>query len=141
MAIVYGLSCICHPEAGVRYVGQTAQELNVRLTNHRCHARFGTKTPVYHWIRKHAPNNIKAEVLEEAALEDLDEAERRVIARYGLDSLLNISVGGVDGTTLGRKRPEFSEQIRGDGHPSKVLSGEVVAEDLHGGSRGNLGTS
>lgn len=111
----------------MRYIGQTQQKLTVRVTNHRCQARFGTDQPVYRWIRKHGPDNIRAKVLQEVNEEgNLDEAEREWISKAGLNNLLNVAVGGVDGTTLGRKRPGQSLRMRGEGHPaSRITEGDV----------------
>lgn len=139
--MIYGLSCTCHPEVGIRYVGQTQQSLATRLTNHRAQARFGTVSPVYHWIRKHGPENIQIEfICTPAPGESLDDCERRVIA--STPNILNVAVGGVDGTTLGRKRPEFSLMIRGEGHPGAVLNeGEVIRiRSEYTGRRGQIKT-
>lgn len=139
--VIYGLSCTCHPDRGIRYVGQTALGLRTRLTNHRAQARFGTDSPVYRWIRKHGPGNIQGAVLEEIDTPQLlDEAERRWIGEIGIANLLNIAVGGKDGTTLGRKRPEFSEMIRGDNSPARVLCEADVRQirQEYTGARGEV---
>lgn len=122
---VYGLYCVCgcdRPE--IRYIGQTVQSLQVRLINHRAHARFGTKTPVYRWIRKHGPENIRIELLESPTLEDLDMREIDWIQRTS--GLLNLAAGGEGGAFRGKKRPEHSEKVRGENHYGAKLTGADV---------------
>lgn len=139
--VIYGLYCECNSCTGnqIRYIGQTQQSPQKRLNNHRSLARFGVNTPVYHWIRKHGPENIRILDVEwPTDGETLDECERRVIATYGLDNLLNIAVGGVDGGTLGRKRPEFADSIRGEKHFRSALTDEQVLE-IRSSYRGSHG--
>ncbi len=58
IGVVYGLSCLCHPEAGVRYIGQTARTSQARLKEHVRDAEHGVQRPIYFWIRKHGVGNI-----------------------------------------------------------------------------------
>lgn len=59
--VIYGLSCLCHPEAGVRYVGLTSQGLTRRLSQHRRDAAKPTANRMHLWMREH---EVTAEVLE-----------------------------------------------------------------------------
>lgn len=136
---VYGLHCVCGcDQRGIRYIGQTVQPLTTRLTNHRSHARFGTKTPVYHWIRKHGPENIQIVALEDTTLEGLDAREVDWIRRT--PGLLNLAAGGEGGAFRGRKRPEHSEKVRGENHyASKLTEADVRSmRARHTGSYGEL---
>src|SRR5690625_4691 len=126
---IYGLFCICGCEKSgeVRYIGQTIQRLTDRLTNHRGHARFGTKTPVYNWIRKHSPENIKVREVERVPLPQLND--REVWWIENTPGLLNLSKGGNIGDSLrGGKRPDVSENMKGSNHHATTLSEDDVKE-------------
>lgn len=125
--VIYALSCTCHPEKGVRYVGQTTQGARPRLLGHLSEARKGEGTPVYRWIRKHGESNIETTVLE--AVEDsalLDEREvfwisemRTFRGAFGLN--MTIGGGGLSGYPLSddaRKRMSDAAKRRGMGHIS-----------------------
>lgn len=94
--VIYGLSCSCHPEDGVRYVGLTRVSLRQRMYGHMSNARRGRMLPVNAWIRKHGEPNIVSRVLEETTAEKLDDAEVRWIAHFRALSvdMLNITDGG-----------------------------------------------
>lgn len=94
-AIVYGLSCICHPAAGVRYIGKTVQRGERRLRAHRQNARNGFNQPVYKWMRKHGVENIVSTPLYlHTSLEALNAAEVTAIERHKT----HVSVGGLNVT-------------------------------------------
>lgn len=82
--VIYGLSCACHPERGVRYVGQTIQGIETRIYKHKWAARSGKTWVVAKWIRKHGEENLRYEVLEALPTkEGLGEAEEKWIAHLG----------------------------------------------------------
>lgn len=100
--VIYGLSCTCHPERGIRYVGLTIRGANSRLSDHRSAARGGKRSPVCAWIRRHGPENIIAEVLEvHEAADTLGDAEVRLIDELGT----HVSRGGVNHSTGGSLGP------------------------------------
>ena len=98
--VVYGLSCTCHPEDGIRYVGQTRQDPAKRLMQHRSASNHPSlrKYPVCFWISKHGKANVKMEILERAEdLGMLDDMEIRLIASHGTFNSpkgLNATAGG-----------------------------------------------
>lgn len=124
---IYGLKCVCGCDrADIRYVGQTVLALHTRLTNHRSQARFGTSTPVYHWMRKHGVDNIRIVLLEEVE-SDLDDREIWWIANT--PNILNLSPGGGIGDALrGGKRPDISELMSGSSHPATHLTESLVSK-------------
>jgi hypothetical protein len=83
---VYALSCTCHPEQGVRYVGQTVRSLPIRLGQHRRAAERGNSTAiVYKWMRRHGPENIRIEILEtfpDCTQDELNAAETAWINHF-----------------------------------------------------------
>lgn len=100
--VIYGLSCSCHPEKGVRYVGQTRRTMRMRLYHH-CYAaenwerrNEATDLPVYRWIRKHGKENIRMELLEQPQdPADLDDLEVKWIAALNtFKGGLNVCAGG-----------------------------------------------
>lgn len=65
---IYGLSCTCHPERGIRYVGQTKNAIRMRLIDHRVDARIpGPKGRVHSWMAKHGVENIVTDLLDTAS--------------------------------------------------------------------------
>lgn len=75
--VVYGLYCSCHPEAGIRYVGQTSRGIEERMSAHRRPPRPEDRSPVSHWRAKHGPKNIQYVILQVLAdREMLDDAEK-----------------------------------------------------------------
>lgn len=141
MAYIYGLRCECGcKKSGVRYVGQTVKTVQTRLVNHRSQARFGTATPVYHWMRKHGVENIQIIVLEEVDPDKLDEREVYWISGRK-DQLLNISPGGGPETAFrGAKRPDISARMTGSSHPlSDLTEAQVLsAREEYRGGRGQV---
>ena len=105
---VYGLWCTCHPERGIKYVGQTIKGAEARFMFHRYYA--GTRYqgapniydyPLYRWMRKHSVENIFVEVLEVVkGRELLNEAEVRWIEELGTFGAngLNQCAGGTSVT-------------------------------------------
>lgn len=124
-AFIYGLHCVCGCEdTQIRYIGLTTQRLTTRLTNHRSMSRYGIKTPVYHWMRKHGESNIRIRELEVTDSESMDAREIDWIERT--PELLNISPGGEGGAFRGKKRPDISERMTGENHPGSLLTEEAV---------------
>src|SRR5690625_1414407 len=74
---IYGVRCSCHPEDGVRYVGQTSKGVEIRRAVHLWNARTDrSKTHKSHfsnWIRKHGEENVEFFTLEEPLVKDLDD--------------------------------------------------------------------
>lgn len=154
MGEVYGLYCVCR-ECGdsqklVRYVGQTTQGSERRFKSHlsvitsesRAELR---KLPVYRWIRKHGPANIRFKVLEEVMeVGNLDDAERRWIKVLGTHTSkhgLNATPGGVGSRgykhtdeAKGKMRENFKDPERrmkssrpGASHPRATFTEEEVS--------------
>jgi hypothetical protein len=127
---VYGLYCVCPDEteaANIRYVGQTIQGLKTRLTNHRSHANYGTLTPLYAWMRKHGPSNIRINLIGVPYPgESLDDCEVRHITEKA--GLLNLSPGGTGGFFRGKPRPDISEMMRGENHYGSILTEHDVID-------------
>jgi hypothetical protein len=137
---IYGLSCTCHPDAGIRYVGQTAVKISERLTGHRSSARFGIKTPVYYWMRKHGVENIRITFIETPGPgETLDECEIRLIRDMRKTcNLLNLSDGGEG--RRGYFSPSQSLAMRGSNHFATSLTDDDVRyiRSEYGGERGQV---
>lgn len=85
--VIYALSCTCHPQDGIRYVGLTSMGLTYRLARHRRDSRKDTVVNRMHlWMRDH---DVVGEVLEEVLTQadsrdtqaDLRVAEIRWMAR------------------------------------------------------------
>lgn len=95
--IIYGLSCTCHPEKGIRYVGLTTRGFADRWSGHLIDLKRKPNTPVYRWIAKHGPNNVVHKILATSAtIEELSPLEIDWIDRLrssGAD-LLNQTGGG-----------------------------------------------
>lgn len=123
--VIYGLSCICHPERGIRYVGLTSYTARHRLHGHRTSARKGSKTAVYNWMRKHGVLNIESTVLERTStFEELNDAEVRWIAYYKSigQELMNLTDGG------GSTTPEaWTEEMRAA--VSRRRTGQVASAE------------
>lgn len=145
--LIYGLSCLCHPEDGIRYVGQTVVSLRRRLNAHiwaafRDEADGKRLVPSQRWIIKHGGSNIVAQEIETGNWGiDLDEKEKYWISR--LESALNIRPGGnsiagwkqsdearlkISASKLGVKRGPLSETWRkniGDANRGKKRTEEA----------------
>lgn len=107
--VIYALSCSCHPDAGIRYVGLTTMLLRERVRSHISLARNGGGLPVSKWIRKHGENQIVAAVLEECGDKSPSDLEVKWIADLKASgaSLLNMTSGG-----FGFSNPEEEARIR-----------------------------
>ncbi len=51
--VIYGLSCSCHPEQGIRYVGLTSKGLTYRLRQHERDSTKPTVNRMHLWMREH----------------------------------------------------------------------------------------
>lgn len=124
-AFIYGLHCVCGcDDPGIRYIGLTTQRLSTRLTNHRGMSRYGIKTPVYNWMRKHGETNTRIRELEITDSDNMDAREIHWIDKT--EGLLNISPGGEGGVFRGKKRPDISKRMTGERHPASLLTEEAV---------------
>lgn len=118
---VYGVRCLCHPEAGTRYVGQTVKSIqsrrNVHLWNSKTEASKSYNSYFSNWIRKHGEENVVFYELEEVPVEFLDSREDWWICylRKKGRNLTNIKRGG--GSARGYKRPRQSELMSGENNP------------------------
>lgn len=98
---VYGLSCTCHPERGVRYVGLTTQGHRNRMRQHVLVAvgkdpRYA-RSSVCMWIRKHGGDNIASVLIQSYPNpEAMNDGEKFHIARFRALGLadLNMNDGG-----------------------------------------------
>lgn len=108
---VYGLFCACLTcrevrPGEIRYVGQTMNGMKSRFRDHLRTAIKPSTTrdklkglPVYRWMHKHGPENIRAILLDTGEVpSDLDALERFWIEK--LDTFkgvtgLNLSAGGI----------------------------------------------
>lgn len=123
--VVYGLSCTCHPEDGIRYVGQTVQPLARRLSQHRLGhtSSRSSHLPIYRWTVKHGPETVIAEVLGRALEgESLNLLEVEHIANLG-----TYGNGGLN-ATLGGSGTGGHAAKRGGAHHSSVLTDEQARE-------------
>jgi len=133
--VIYGLFCECHPERGIRYVGQTSQGARKRRYHHVNRAKGGADYAVSRWIRKHLPENIgyfTLEVLDDPR--DLDRLEEWWIAELGTmfqEGGLNLwpggrSVRGYKQPLTKKQRPPISDETRA--LQSLRMSGLYVGE-------------
>lgn len=131
--VVYGLY---FEGNGIRYVGMTSNSIKRRVYEHRRCAKQGMKRPVYAWMRKYGPDNVKYIILERCNThEELVRQEIWWIAearRY--ESLMNLTDGGE--AFLGwESTPEHKEAL------SKALKGKTrspeTRELMSQGMKGN----
>lgn len=122
--VIYGLTCECGCSEGVKYVGQTTQDLKTRLRGHLQSAKykkgrdFYTKKSI--WIREHGAENIRAQVLEQNPKAGLDHAEVEWIQRLNTRSTgVNMAEGGFSGAGL-----------KGSENPSAKLTEQDVEQIL-----------
>ena len=123
--VVYGLSCTCHPEDGIRYVGQTVNA-KTRLVQHFANANYRrTKNyPVCRWIKKHGRDNIVMDILKTAPRGPaLDAAEVAYIFQHKTFR----SEHGLNATVGGSGTPMHSAK-RGGSHHSSKLTDEQARE-------------
>lgn len=142
---IYGLECECHPDAGIRYIGQTRRGLTVRLGEHLSAARVGKELPVHKWIRKHGAQ-VQIVALQRCGSQDeLNAEEARLISifRERGAKLLNVMAGGLVSerpeavrlkiamTRLSRgfSVPDIADQVVVDIHAA-YMSGEAGQHDL-----------
>jgi len=130
--LIYGLSCTCHPERGVRYVGKTTQGTKARLAEHVKRAK-NPHYPVNHWIAKHGAENIVMAVLEYVEADGLDAAEERWVAE--LRTFRGWKEGGLNASLGGRNMPLTIEKVKqhvadsiNRGRPGQVLSWDKAKE-------------
>jgi hypothetical protein len=67
LGVVYGLSCICHAEDGIRYIGQTRVKNPLRRFDQHLRVSKSGKNhwqSVYEWMPAHGETNIVFTVLE-----------------------------------------------------------------------------
>lgn len=120
-AVIYGAWCLCHPEAGIYYGGQTAYGVLSRWTTHL----WGARTPhsksynsrFSRWIRKHGEENVAFSILEVCTPEELDAREVFWISHLRLAGQAqgNYLEGGSQ--PRGHKNPEHSKRMSGAGNP------------------------
>lgn len=119
--IIYGVRCTCHPEDGVRYVGQTVVSIqsrrHVHLWNSREASSKSYNSYVSNWIRKHGEENTEFFLLEETTEDEIDSREDWwiVTLREGGSKLTNVKRGG--GQARGHKRPPHAKDMTGKNNP------------------------
>lgn len=118
---IYAVTCTCHPEEGIRYIGQTV----VSVSSRRCVHLWNSRTPssksygshFSNWIRKHGEKNIRFFVVEETTSDEIDAREdwwiRDLLSKGA--RLTNVKGGG--GQARGHKRPDISERMSGTRNP------------------------
>lgn len=98
--VIYGLSCTCHPEDGIRYVGLTVQALARRLNRHIRDSRLAKNAnlPISNWIRKHGGSRISMQVIDKGEsgrpLQRLEVWWIAFMRRVRGGKILNVSNGG-----------------------------------------------
>lgn len=109
---IYGLMCKCHPDSGIRYVGQTSRSVERRLRQHiweanRTNRPLRQDVAVYRWIRKHGGHNIETVTLEERVdVSDLNRLETLWIDRLSTfrdNGGLNLTSGGGAGLQVSQE--------------------------------------
>lgn len=132
LGYIYGLYCDCHTGAGIRYVGQTVQEVPRRLYGHFRDSQK-SKTPVSNWIRKHGKESIRYVVIEVVKENALDGREVFWIKRHRTmgSSLLNLLDGG--GGSRGRvltdeTKMRISHSLRGRKMPRESVEKSRLAK-------------
>ena len=123
--VVYGLSCTCHPEDGIRYVGQSVNA-KIRLGQHKL-GHLSPKSshfPLYRWVAKHGSANLKMEVLGTAVRGPaLDALEIAYISEKGTHA----TKLGLNATSGGGGTPMHIAK-KGAAHHSSVLTDEQARE-------------
>ena len=140
--IIYGLSCTCHPDNGIRYVGQTVNPAS-RLNEHRTVSSAPSSRykhlPLYRWMRKHGRENVQMTVIGAATQgPELDAAEVYHIARlgtFGTRKGLNAAIGGGgSGSHIGKRgashiRAKLTNEEAKEAYDMYV-SGEMTREEI-----------
>lgn len=119
--VIYGAWCLCHPEDGIYYVGQTCKGVNSRISVHFWNSRKPESTSYgsrfSRWIRKHGEENVAFSVLEICLRDELNSREILWISqlREQGQSKGNLLAGG--NQARGHKVPQMSERMRGEKNP------------------------
>ena len=119
MAEVYAL--IRESNNTVRYIGWTSNTTEKRFKEHLNCKAGKRKTPVYDWMRKYddvMPITLCANLTDDEAR----AAEIELIARYGIENLLNISTGG-EGSRGFKHTQEHLQKM------SKRFKGKPLSEE------------
>ena len=123
--VIYGLSCACHPEAGVRYVGQTSQPPAKRLMQHKSSSRYERtrRFPVSRWINSHGADSVVMEVLAQGnTLAELDALEIEYIRKFG-----TYGAPGLNATTGGGGTPGAPNVLGGSGPCASLSDDQALA--------------
>lgn len=123
--VIYGLSCACHPEAGVRYIGQTSQPPAKRLMQHKSSSRHERtrRFPVSRWINSHGAGSVVMEVLAQGnTLAELDALEIEYIRRFG-----TYGARGLNATTGGGGTPGAPNVLGGSGPCASLSDDQALA--------------
>lgn len=119
--IIYGVSCLCHPEEGIRYVGQTVISVSSRRYVHLWNAKTETsksyKSYLSNWIRKHGEANVVFSEVDRTTENSIDELEDQWITKLRDEGqkLVNVKAGG--GQARGHKKPAHSKSMAGSNNP------------------------
>lgn len=97
---------IYNQETGRYYIGQTIYELNKRWKEHLYEAKRHNSSPLYKSIRKYGIDKFKIKVIEECAIDLLDERESYWIEKY--DSYSN----GYNQTSGAGKQYRINEEVK-----------------------------
>lgn len=110
--VIYGLRCLCHPEEGFRYIGQSRKGVHHRLVKHRSLSRDAApKWAVHKWIKKHGETKVVSDLLEAVDdPEDLNSAEEKWIRKY--QTYAPLGLGGLNLTRGGDYAVMESEESR-----------------------------
>ena len=107
---------------GHRYIGITVCALEKRWREHRSAANTGSQKRLYRAMRKYGVENFAIEKIYDAtSFEDLQEAEKRLIAQYETHTSLN---KGYNLTSGGEGRDRV-DQLYGEQLPS-VLNNKII---------------
>lgn len=131
-SLIYGLSCFCHPDKGIRYVGKTTQGMDARMKEHIKRSRKPLY-PVNRWIAKHGAENIEMQVLEYCETEMLNDRESFWVAekktfRGDYRGGLNANRGGTDVNLTQEQIQTYAKRARDDGSNGAVLNWDAVRE-------------
>lgn len=99
---IYGLYCVCHIDAGPRYIGLTRNDPQARLREHLKPSWLEKSAyPVSRWVLKHGRENIRMYPLEECSISRLSDREVYWISEFKARgaALLNLSPGGAGDPT------------------------------------------
>ena len=127
---IYGLRCTCHPDHGVRYVGQTGKGISAKLYNHKWRAANpdrgkGYRHKVYNWMRKHGIDNIYATELDSGIGQDnsnlLEKKYIDELGTFGTSMGLNLNIGG-GGNAGWKQAPESIQRMK----ENRVYSEEAL---------------